>query len=494
MPRWYWFLFLMSLFLVQCHPEVSSSAKPNILLFLVDDMGWTDTSVPFADTATANNRYFHTPNMERLRAMGMQFTQAYSSSPVCSPTRTSILTGMNPARTHITNWIPGEQNDTPEETKWGLPPDWRIDGLGPDDVTLPKLLKQAGYVSIHIGKAHFGNAGTPGEDPRNLGFDISIAGNHIGHPASYYPPYGAPDNSHHVPDLEAEAAQNLYLNDALTVHAVHLIDSLATAGQPFFMNMAHYALHTPIQGDTTRLAPYADSIHNKAQQAYATMVESMDASLGKILEALERKGQLDNTLIVFMSDNGGLATHAGPPTTNTPLAYGKGTNREGGIRVPMLVAWPGHVKAKSRCTVPVIADDFMPTFLSIAGIADQTPKLIDGVDLSPLFFETGNIKDRALIWHFPHYWASRTLRDQYPDVIGPFSAIRYHRYKLIFDYDTQRVMVFDLVTDLGETNDVMIAAPEVTTRLMETLVTYLRQVGAPMPVDRRNGRKLYPHL
>ena len=494
MLRSSWPILLIALLTFNCNPDPEGIRKPNILLFLVDDMGWTDTSVPFADLVTDNNRYFHTPNMQRLRDMGMQFTQAYSSSPVCSPTRTSILTGMNPARSHITNWIPGENNDSTEHTRWGLPPEWKIDGLGPNDVTLPKLLKQAGYVNIHIGKAHFGRAGTPGADPRNLGFDINVGGTDAGHPASYYPPYGAPDNDHHVPGLSKEAAEKLYLNDALTVHAVQLIDSVSATGKPFFMNMAHYALHTPIQGDTTRLTPYVDTIHNRAQQAYATMVESMDASLGRILDALERDGQLDNTLIVFMSDNGGLATHAGPPTTNYPLAYGKGTNREGGIRVPMLAAWPGRIKPKTKCDVPVIADDFMPTFLSVAGLADQTPPLIDGVDLTPLFFRTGNIKDRALIWHFPHYWASKSIRDQYPGIIGPFSAIRYHRYKLIYDYDRQRTMVFDLQNDVGETNDLMMASAEITTQLMKTLHEYLLQVGAPMPVDKRNGRNIYPHL
>ena len=452
--------------------------KPNILFFLVDDLGWQDTSVPFAEQITSLNRRYRTPSMERLATEGIKFTQAYAASPVCSPTRTSILTGKNPARSGITNWIPGESSGDSKTQKWANPI-WNQNGLDSSDETLPKILAKGGYRTAHIGKAHFGKIGTPGADPLQLGFQINVAGSHIGHPASFLPPYGDRNHSHKVPHLEDFQNTKRYLNDALTDKTLAIIDALTTppTDHPFFIHFSHYAVHAPIEGDPSLLSHYPDNLP-RAQRHYASMVESIDNSLGRILDHLETLGIADNTLIIFFSDNGGLATHAGPPTNCEPLSGGKGTMREGGTRVPLIIKWPEHIPAGKTIQTPVISDDFFPTLLAAAKIA-APEKGRDGRSMIPLM-QGKTMPQRTLLWHWPHYWGWKKLRDKW-DVIQPFTSLREGDWKITWRWDEQRAELFNLKNDLGEVHDLAKKFPQKRDRMVNLLSKKLQDVRAPRP-------------
>ena len=482
--------------LLACTQKEHKTESPNIILFLVDDMGWTDTSVPFGKIISDNNRYQKTPNMEKLAQQGVKFTSAYSASPVCSPTRCSILTGKNPARSQITNWIPGQTNDVPESEQKLFIPNWNVNGLQSNSITFPKILQEHGYTTAHIGKAHFGLEGTSGADPKQLGFDINIAGYHAGHPESYYYPYGKKGSSHQVPGLEEFAKDSLYLTDALTVKANELLDQFSKSKKPFFLNMAHYAVHTPIQEHKQLISQFIQEGKTETQAKYASMVASMDNSLGAIMSKLDELKIANNTIIIFMSDNGGLVTHAGHPTTNAPLSDGKGTCREGGIRVPMMIKWPGIVQAGSYCDEPVISDDLFPTILKMAGISTEAYlKNIDGKDLNPLLTGVGKFeRPEGLCFHYPHYWAWKGLRDTYPS-IKPFSAIRMGKWKLCYGYENEKAELFNLDKDISEQNNLLEQKSEIAKQLCSQLRSYLQSVKAQTPIDRKTRKSLpYPHL
>ncbi len=482
--------------LLACTQKEHKTESPNIILFLVDDMGWTDTSVSFGKTISDNNRYQKTPNMEKLAEQGVKFTNAYSASPVCSPTRCSILTGKNPARSQITNWIPGQTNDVPESEQKLFIPDWNVNGLQANSITFPKILQEHGYTTAHIGKAHFGLEGTSGADPKQLGFDYNIAGHHAGHPASYYYPYGKEGSHYQVPGLEEFAKDSLYLTDALSIKANQLLEQFSKEKKPFFLNLAHYAVHTPIQEHKQLVSQFIQEGKTETQAKYASMVASMDNSLGAIMSKLDELKIADNTIIIFMSDNGGLVTHAGHPTTNTPLSDGKGTCREGGIRVPMMIKWPGIVQAGSQCNEPVISDDLFPTILQMAGISPKPYiKDIDGKDLYPLLTAQGKFKrPKGLCFHYPHYWAWKGLRDTYPS-IKPFSAIRMGKWKLCYGYEDEKAELFNLDLDISEQNNLLEQEPEIAEKLCTQLRSYLQSVKAQTPVNRKTGKALdYPHL
>lgn len=485
-----------TLLLIFCGCSPKKQMPPNIILFLVDDMGWTDTSVPFGKTITANNQYQKTPNMELLAKQAVKFTNAYSASPVCSPTRCSILSGKNPARSKITNWIPGQNNDIPESEQKLFIPDWNVKGLQANDITFPKLLQKHGYITAHIGKAHFGLEGTSGADPKQLGFDYNIAGHHAGHPGSYYFPYGKKGSSHQVPDLEEFANDRPYLTDALTVKANQLIEQFSKSNKAFFLNLAHYAVHTPIQEHKQLVAQFVKEGKTDAEAKYASMIASMDESLGSLMNKLEELKIADNTILIFMSDNGGLVSHAGHPTNNAPLSDGKGSCREGGIRVPMMIKWPSKTIGNTECDVPVISDDFFPTILQMAGISPEAyANDIDGKDLSPLLTGAGTFeRAEGICFHYPHYWAWKGLRDTYPN-IRPFSSIRMGKWKLCYGYEKEKIELFDLKQDISEQNNLLEQEPKVAKQLCLQLNKYLQKVNAQTPVDRKTGKSLpYPHL
>lgn len=495
------------------HPPPAKDTPPNIILFVVDDMGWQDTSVPFHTESTVWNELYRTPHMQRLADRGMRFTNAYAASPVCSPTRVSLMTGKNPARTRVTDWV-GHGIYGNRHVK---APDWATQGLQPGDMnTLPGILRKNGYRTMHVGKAHFGGRGTAGADPTSLGFDINIGGGHTGGPdRSYFLPW---DGAKH-PGLQ-DHGPGTYITDALTVEANKLIDQAVADEVPFFMNMAHYAIHSPLsgQGDPDYLDKYQD--RPNPEDDYAALLESMDASLGAILDNLTRHGIADDTLVIFFSDNGGLSNHSrqmsgtytSPSGTqvhfqkdrhNMPIKGGKGSAYEGGIRVPMIVAWAGQrsgtsslqaglpIAPGSRSDCPVISDDILPTVLRIAGCSDMDQYIqdIDGQELTPVLQGQAQ-PDRALYFHYPHQW--------YRDIgvglgIQPFTAMRKGHWKLIYFYgdgesDGQGMdpwfELYDLAHDLGETENQVTMRPGVARAMTREMNAWMTDVGAQAPISK----------
>lgn len=474
---------------------------PNIVLFLVDDMGWQDTSVAFHTEVTPLNRRYRTPNMAKLAAEGMKFTQAYASS-VCSPTRVTLMTGLGAARHRVTNWTLRKNagNDRAHPTLEF--PDWNVNGLSPvpgiertvHAVPLPALLRRAGYRTIHVGKAHCGAIGTPGADPRNLGFDVNVGGHAAGGPGSYLgvqdfsAAWRKGDRVWDVPHLEAYHGKDVFLTEALTIEANKAVDRAAADGKPFFLYMAHYAVHVPYAPDPRYYPKYVDAGLDDKEAMYAAMIEGMDESLGEIMENVERHGLSDRTIVLFMSDNGGLSAHGRggqPHTHNKPLSSGKGSAHEGGIRVPMIVKWPGVAKRGLTCDQPVIIEDFFPTILEMAGVASycQIGGVIDGVSFVPLLRrEKGFPKDRALFWHFPNNWGPKGPG------IGPSSTIRLGDWKLIYYHADGVFELFNLSDDLGEKHNLAGARPKMVTELAGRLRRYLQSVGAQMPRNKKTGR------
>lgn len=475
----------------------SQNIRPNIIVFLVDDMGWVDTSVPFADSITTLNRRFHTPNMERLARDGMKFSNAYAT-PVCTPTRTSMLTGMNAAHTGITNWTsPIKDNNTDNDDEQMRPAHWNYNGLSPVPgipktmyaTTFPQLLKDAGYFTIHVGKAHWASRGTPGANPYNMGFMVNISGHAGGHPQSYL----AEDNygnlpgkaqAQAVPDLEEYFGSNIFLTEALTLEAIKSLEAPIQNKRPFYLNMAHYAVHTPIMADKRFFQKYFDAGLDTVEAAYATLIEGMDKSLGDIMDYIESKGEEKNTIIIFMSDNGGLSLSpprgGKPHSQNLPLRAGKGSVYEGGIRVPMIVKWPDIVKPGSVAGGYIIIEDFFPTILELAAVNKyNTEQAIDGKSFAPVLKNSGYQPEnnRAILWHYPNKWQKKDGPG-----INYFSALRQGDWKLVYNLRTEKKELYDLKTDPGETNDLSQQHAEKVNELSRLLAERLREWKSPMPV------------
>ncbi|HPT21088.1 MAG TPA: sulfatase-like hydrolase/transferase, partial [Bacteroidales bacterium] len=406
-----------------CSNEQKSIKKPNIIMFLVDDMGWQDTSVPFWKEKTPLNERYVTPAMERLASEGMIFTQAYASS-VSSPSRVSLMTGMNAARHRVTNWTL-ERNASVDGKSDNLAfPDWNVNGVQPvDTIThsvyarmLPQILKDNGYFTIHCGKAHFGAMTTPAANPLNCGFDINIAGHAAGGPGSYWGTenFGNKVKGGHtlpwgVPGLEQYHGDTIFLTEALTREAVKALDRAKTSVKPFYLYMAHYAVHIPLYADRRFYQRYIDKGLPEMEARYASMVEGMDKSLNDLMIYLDKNGLTENTIILFMSDNGGfsLSPRAGElHTHNKPLNSGKGSAYEGGIREPMIVKWPGKVKPGSKCDDYLLIEDFFPTILEMAQVKNyKTVQTIDGKSFVPMLLQKGTTAlNRDLFWHFPNNW------------------------------------------------------------------------------------------
>lgn len=479
--------------------DQQGSITPNIILFLVDDMGWQDTSVPFAKDTTANNRKYHTPNMERLAAAGMKFTQAYACS-VCSPTRTSLMTGMNAARHRVTNWTLNRNTSVDQSDDLLNFPKWNMNGLQAVDsignsvcaTTLPQLLHDNGYFTIHCGKAHWGAFGTPGANPLTLGFDVNIAGHAAGGPGSYQGErfYGNAENGVHtrpwgVPGLEKYHGENINLTEALTLEAMSAIKTATQTGKPFYLYMSHYAVHVPLEADKRYYQKYKELGYDEPEARYASMVEGMDKSLGDLMNYIEKNGLADNTIILFMSDNGGLSASARGGQLhvhNAPLKSGKGSAYEGGIREPMLVKWPGKVKSNSICDNYLIIEDFYPSILEMAGVKKyHTVQKIDGKSFVPMLLQKGTDKEgRDLIWHFPNKWGETGPG------IGTTSTIRSGDWKLIYWYKTQEFELYNILEDIGEENNQVNEYPEKVKELSKKLGDHLREMDAQRPCFKAN--------
>lgn len=480
------------------HP---AQKRLNVVLFLVDDLGWQDTSVPFHTQRTPLNARYHTPNMERLAARGVRFTNAYASAPVCTPTRTSIMTGQSPGRTHITFWTLDKDRDTSAGRHATIdPPAWNMNGLQADHTTLPKLLRGTGYRTIHVGKAHFGARGTSGADPKNLGFDVNIAGHASGGPASYYGTHnfsvagrkGDPSGEKTVwdiPGLEQYHGQDIYLTEALAAEANKAVRRAVADGKPFFMNFAPYAVHAPIMVNRRYLSDYKDL--DKAEAAHATMIRSMDAALGSIMDTLEELGVADETVIIFASDNGGLSAHArgkAPDgrtrhTHNAPLRSGKGSAYEGGTRVPVIIAWPGVTKAGSVSHTPIVSHDFFPTILSIAGaeMPRDASVVLDGRDLTPLLeHKPGFDLNRRLFWHQPHQWGASGPG------IQPFTAVRDGDWKLIYFHAGRLFELYNLTDDIGESKNLAERNPAKVRELAIRMDEWITSAGVQLSIDKKS--------
>lgn len=478
--------------------------KPNIILFIVDDMGWQDCSVPFDQVTSPLNKRYRTPNLERLASQGMKFTNAYVT-PVCTPTRTSILTGMNAAHHGVTNWTSPQRNDNADNPDQELQATiWNINGLSPVPgiprtvyaTPFPKLLAEAGYTTIHVGKAHWASMGTPGANPHNLGFQINIAGHAAGHPQSYlgkdnYGNLPGKASAQAVPDLEEYFGTDSFLTEALTLEALKALEQPVKLKQPFFLNMAHYAVHAPIMADKRFVQKYYDQGLDSIEARYASLVEGMDKSLGDIMQWLNQKGIAANTIIIFMSDNGGLSLKpqrgGEAHTQNLPLKAGKGSVYEGGIRVPLIIQWPGKTQANSIAKQYVMAEDFFPSILAMAGIhAPKTVQDIDGKSFLPIL-KNPNYQDstRALIWHYPNKWIPKDGPG-----INYFSAIRQGNWKLVYHQRNGQKELYHLSTDLGELQDLSSQYPEKVQSLSKLLSMQLRQWKAKMPMVISTGKFL----
>jgi arylsulfatase A-like enzyme len=421
------------------------AASPNVIVVMVDDMGWRDLSCQ-------GSTFYETPNIDRLAAGGLRFTNGYAACTVCSPSRAAMMTGQYPARLHITDWIPG--HDRPF-AKLRIP-DWQK-FLPLDAVTVAEQLRSAGYATASIGKWHLGHEMYY---PVHQGFDRNVGGYERGQPPSYFAPF-------RIPTLQ-EGPDGEYLTDREAAEAVRFIT--ANRDRPFFLYLPHYCVHTPIQAKPDVTAKYAGKAVpgvGVRNDAYAAMVESVDDCMGRMLEALEALGIRDRTAIVFTSDNGGLASI----TDNAPLRAGKGSAYEGGVRVPFIVFWPGVTKAGSTSDVPVITPDIPATILALTAAGRDPVQPIDGVNLGPLL-AGGRLERDAIYWHYPHY---------HPGGATPYSAIRSGDWRLVHFYEDGRSELYDLATDVGERNDLAASHPEQVADLKKRLEAWLAETGAQFP-------------
>lgn len=453
----------------------AASARLNVVLILADDLGWTDLACFGSD-------FYETPQLDRLAREGMKFTQNYSACTVCSPTRAALLTGKYPARLHVTDWIPGAMPDNPKL----LVPDW-TKFLPLNETTIAKVFKSAGYATASIGKWHLAKVGTDESYPESHGFDLNIAGTDKPQPPTYFAPWK-------IPTL-TEGKDGDYVTDRLAEEAAKFIER--SKDKPFFLYLPHFAVHTPTQGRPDLVEKYRAKLkpgltHTNAQ--YAAMVESLDAAVGRVRAKLDELKLADRTIIVFTSDNGGLITRG--TTSNKPLRFGKASAYEGGVRVPLIVRWPGVTKPGSVSDTPVITMDLFPTLLEMCGLGvpasagrmppkGGTPST-DGVSLVPLLRGTGTLPARDLFWHYPHH--------QHYQLGGatPYGAIRSGDFKLVEFFNDMHTELYNLREDIGEQRDLATAQPQKAAELRERLHAWRKEVGAQMPTPNPNYNPAKP--
>ena len=482
---------------------LSAAEKPNILVFLVDDMGLMDTSVPFLTDNDGNpkthplNELYRTPSMEDLASRGMRFETFYANS-VCSPTRVSIMTGQSSARHHTTQWIRSESNNRGPQG----PPEWKWEGITKDDQTIAGLLKKDGYHTIYAGKAHFGPFKAYGEFPSNFGFDVNIGGCSYGQPGSYYGQDGfgwiKGNKQRAVPDLEKYHGKDIYLTDALTAEMKAAIGDAVEKKKPFFAYMAYYAVHAPFMANPEFAENYEDAKVSKQAKAFATMIESMDKSVGEILAELDTLGVADNTLVLFLGDNGSDAPLGGvhAVASSAPLRGKKGTHYEGGMRVPFIAAWAKADRSKpAQKKLPIMTGaitremgtihDIFPTLLETIGVDYEGP--IDGHNLGPILRGAKIEEPREFLMHFPH-----SHRSSY------YTVLRRGDWKLIYHYTKpagQRCELFNLAKDPTEANNLAGKEPDELKRMVEAMAKSLEEAGAQYPVSKKDPKiELKPTL
>jgi len=453
------------------------STRPNILFILLDDLGWRDLTC-------YGSTFYETPNLDRLAREGMRFTDAYASCPVCSPTRASVLTGKYPATVGVTDWI--DHSGFHHPCKGRLIDVPYLKQLPLKECSLGRALAEGGYQTWHVGKWHLGG---PELYPDKHGFEVNIGGCEAGMPPmGYFSPW-------RIPMLQ-DAEPGTYLTDHLTDEAIRLIES-RDPQRPYFLNLWHYAVHTPIQAPADLVEKYqakaarlgldklpalaegehfptAHKRHLRVQRrllqsdpVYAAMIENLDTNIGRLLAAVD-----ENTIVIFTSDNGGLATAESSPTTNRPLAEGKGWMYEGGTREPLIVKWPGQIQPGSVCHAPVTSPDFYPTLLEAAGLPLRPQQHTDGVSFLPALRGATDFERGPLFWHYPHYGNQGGT---------PGSSIREGDWKLIEFFEDNRLDLYNLHEDIGETRNLAAELPAIARDLHDKLVAWRQSIEAKIP-------------
>ncbi|MGY8768273.1 MAG: sulfatase [Pirellulales bacterium] len=452
--------------------------KPNFVFFLVDDLGYMDIG------ANNPNTFYETPNIDRLANSGMRFTNGYAANPVCSPTRLSIMSGKYPTRFDATNFFSGTRSGkfAPAPLQSSLPL---------EEITLAEALKPLGYKTYFAGKWHLG---PETHWPEHQGFDVNIGGHARGAPVApgrYFSPYGNPRLK--------DGPKGEHLTDRLADETCKFIEE--NKDQPFLAYLSFYSVHTPLMGKKDLIAKYqarADKITGEEfadeeqvlpggkerkvrivqkHAVYAAMMETMDAAIGKVIKKIHDVNVADKTVVFFMSDNGGLSTSEGSPTSNLPLRGGKGWLYEGGIREPWIIHWPGVTKPGSVEDTPVISNDFFPTILDIAGIPVKSGQ-VDGVSLVSLLKQSSSLSDRLLYWHYPHYSNQGGI---------PGGAVRDGDWKLIERYEDGSVNLYNLKEDIGERNDVAAKHTDRANRMRTQLHNWYKEVDAKFLQAKKNG-------
>jgi len=450
-------------------PAPASPAKPNILFILADDMGWADLGCYGADL-------HETPNIDRFASQSVRFTNAYAMS-VCSPTRATLMTGKHAARLHFTIWAEGAQEGGPKNRKLLEAPS--IWNLPHSEVTIAKHLQDAGYLTALVGKWHLGEWQYY---PETHGFDVNIGGTNWGAPETFWWPYrgaGYYGNEYrYIPHLEF-GKPGEYLTDRLTDEAIKVIDQ--AGDKPFFVYLAHHAVHTPIEAKADDIKYFDEKYKegmNHRHTIYAAMNKTLDEDVGRILAHLKERGLDKNTVVIFASDNGGYVgidkRGSGkdvPVTNNTPLRSGKGALYEGGIRVPLIIHYPGVTPSGATCDEPVILTDMFNTLLGVAGLP-QPPDVKDGMDLAPVLKEPSAKLDReALYFHYPHYYHTTT----------PVSAIRARDWKLLEFFEDNHLELYNLHDDLSEKHNLAAEMPDKAAALRDKLHAWRDAVDAALP-------------
>ena len=454
--------------LLLCAEETTKHT--NIVFILVDDLGWSDIGC-------YGSTFYETPNVDRLASEGVRFTDAYAAGSICSPTRSSIMTGKYPARTGNTDYFGGPQPGTRYKRNTFLIPAAYKYGMDLEEQTIAETMRSCGYATFFAGKWHLGKSALY---PEHQGFDINKGGHRSAGP--YFSPYGNPR-------LE-DGPPGEYLTDRLASETTQFIES--HKDKAFFAYLSFYTVHTPLiprddlkQKYLAKKAPkdkygriggrQLRLVQNKP--SFAAMVEAMDQAVGKVLDKLEELGLDKNTAVFFMSDNGGVSTGGPTCTSNLPLKAGKGWLYEGGIREPMIIKAPGITQAGTECSAPVTSTDFYPTILELAGVPAVPQQHVDGVSLVPLL--KSDVLDReAIYWHYPHYSGGLGGR--------PSSAVRSGDWKLIEFFEDNRVELYNLRDDLGEQNDLAQANPEKAKALREMLHAWQKQIDAKFPTPNPN--------
>jgi arylsulfatase A len=452
-------LFLLSWLAASIDALATDAEHTNVVLILIDDLGWNDLSC-------YGSEYYQTPNIDRLAGEGMRFTDGYAACNVCSPSRAAIVSGKYPARLLLTQWLPsGRWNAQANKLREGR----YISNLPLEEVTIAEAMREAGYSTAFMGKWHLGTETY--YYPEHQGFDLNVAGRDYGAPGSYFYPF---EGSWSIPttgktlhkDSPLSGSPGDYLPDRLAEEAEKFIRGRAE--KPFFLMLSHYAVHTPLQAKKERIARYAQvpKAQRQGNPIYAAMVESVDDSVGRVMKTLRDLSIEDRTLVIFTSDNGGFAR----ATKNAPLRANKGSNYEGGIRVPFIVKWPGKTQPGSVSNDPVIGMDVYPTVLEATGQKLRPYQHVDGVSLVPVLTGAGPLKRDAIYWHYPHY-------NKHPSAF-PSGVIRAGDWKLIEAFETGTLTLYNLVDDIGETTDLSGSEPEKLAELHSMLQAWRGEVGA----------------